>query len=93
MQEIKLSVIEKLNSNLCYYSDAYILVRGNITFIEPNVTQVAFKKYDLFIRCITKIDGRIPNDVEHLDLVMSMYNLLEYSSIPKMKQLILMLIL
>ena len=54
--------------------------------------------------CITTIDGTTIDDAEDLDLVMPMYNLLEYSSnyltrqvvyafIPKLKQLILMLVL
>ena len=34
---------EVLKSNLCDYNDAYILVRGDITLIEYNGIQVAFK--------------------------------------------------
>ena len=60
---------------------------------------MAFKNCALFTKCITAID-----DAESLDLVMPMYNLLEYSTnyfettgslcfILKMKQLILMQIL
>ena len=74
------------------------MVRGNIT-INYQVTYVAFKNCALFTKCITAID-----DAESLDLVMPMYNLLEYSTnyfettgslcfILKMKQLILMQIL
>ena len=33
---------EVLKSNLCVYNDAYILVRGDITIIEYQATQVAF---------------------------------------------------
>ena len=36
---------EVLKSNLCNYNDAYILVRGNITIIRHQVTQVAFKNW------------------------------------------------
>ena len=42
--------------------------------------QVAFKKYAPFTKCITKIDGTTIDDAEDLDLVMPMYNLIEYSS-------------
>ena len=35
--------IEVLKSNLCDYNDAYILVKGNITFIAAPLTKVAFK--------------------------------------------------
>ena len=71
---------EVLKSNLCDYSGAYILVRGNIIIVGNNATQAAFKNYAPFIKCITKIDGTTINDAEDLDLVMSMYNLLEYIS-------------
>ena len=71
---------EVLESNLCDYNDAYILVRGNITIIVHQVTQVAFKNCARFTKCITKIDRKTINDAENLDLVMSKYNLIEYSS-------------
>ena len=63
---------EVLKSNLCDCNDAYILVRGDIT--------IAFKNCAPFTKCITKIDGTATDDVEDLDLVMPMYNLIEYSS-------------
>ena len=95
---------EVLKSNLCDYNDAYILVRGDITVVAAPATQVAFKNCAPFTKCITKIDGTTIDDAEDLDLVMPMYNLIEYSSnysertevygfILKMKQIILMLIL
>ena len=34
----------------------------------------------MYQECITRIDGRTVDDSEDLDLVMVMYNLLEYSS-------------
>ena len=34
----------------------------------------------LYIKCITKIDGTTTYDAEDLDLVMAIYNLIEYSS-------------
>ena len=41
---------------------------------------VAFKNCAPFTKCITKIDGTTIDDAEDLDFVMSMYNLIEYSS-------------
>ena len=98
-------IMEVLKSNLCDQNDAYILVRGGITIIGHQVTQVAFKKCAPFTKCITKIDETTIDDAENLNLVMLMCILIEYSSnysettgqevygfILKMKQLILMLI-
>ena len=50
-----------------------------ITIIWHQATQVAFKKCAPFTKCITKIDGKTIDDAEDLDLVMAMYNLMEYS--------------
>ena len=71
---------EGLKFNLCDCNDACIPVGGNTT-IAGNITAwVAMKKCAPFTKCITKIDGTIIDDVEDLDLVMSIYNLLEDSS-------------
>ena len=68
---------EVLKSNLFYYNDAEILVRGDIVTGAHNIpTQVAFKICALFITCITKIYGTSIDDAEDLDLVMPMYNLI-----------------
>ena len=40
---------------------------------------VAFKKNAPFINCISKINGVKIDDTEDLDVVMPIYNLLEYS--------------
>ena len=56
------------------------MVRGDIIIVRDNGTQVTFKNCAPFINCITKIDGKTIDDAEDLDLVMSMYNFLEYSS-------------
>ena len=69
-----------LKSNLCDYNDAYILVRGDFTVVASPATQVAFKNYAKFTKCITKIDETTIDDAEDLDLVMLMYNLIEHSS-------------
>ena len=94
---------EVLKSNLCDYNDAYILVKGDVTVTAVPAIQVSFKNCAPFTKCITKIDGTTIDDAEDLDLVMPMYNLIEYSStfsekqevygfIPKMKQLILIIL-
>ena len=66
---------EILKSNLCDYNNAYMLVRGNITIIGHQVTQVAFKNCAPFTKCITKIERTIIDYAEDLDVVMPMYNL------------------
>ena len=71
---------EILKSNLCDDNDAYILVKGDITIAAAPAKQVGFKNCSQFTKCITKIDGTTLDDAEDLDLVMSMYNLIEYSS-------------
>ena len=71
---------EVLKSNLCYYNDAYILGRGDITVTEATEIQVSFKNCEPFTKCITKIDLTTIDDAEDLYLVMPIYNLTEYSS-------------
>ena len=71
---------EVLKYNICYYNDAYILLRFDITIIENSLTQVTFKNYAPFIKCITKLDGTTVDDDKDLDLVMPMYNFSEYCS-------------
>ena len=71
---------EVLKYNLCDYSDAYILLRGDITVTAAGATQAAFKNCASFTKRITKIDGTIIDDAEDFDLNMPMYNLIEYSS-------------
>ena len=80
-----------LRSNLCDYSDAYILVKGTITVTDPGANNNAnnirdernrpliLKNNPPFVSCITRINGELIEDDDDLDIVMSMYNLLEYS--------------
>ena len=73
-----------LRSNLCDYSDAYILVKGTITVTgnHPRDREngpLILKNNAPFISCITRINGELIEDAEDLDIVMPMYNLLEYS--------------
>ena len=72
-----------LRSNLCDFSNAYIVVKGTITVVRPNNAKrnkaVTFKNNAPFINCISKINGIKIGNAEVLDVVMSMYNLLEDS--------------
>ena len=69
-----------VKSSLCDYNDAYILVRGDITVTAAPALQVSLKNCVRFIKCITKIDETTIDDAEDLDLVLSMYSLIKYSS-------------
>ena len=80
-----------LSSNLCDYSDAYILVKGTITVAAPGVNNNAnnirdkknrpliLKNNTPFVSCITRINGELIENANDLDIVIPMYNLLEYS--------------
>ena len=72
-----------LRSDLCDFSDAYIIVKGVITVTDPDNSKrnkaVAFKSNAPFINCISKTNGAKTDNAEDLDVVMSMHNLLEYS--------------
>ena len=69
-----------IKSNLCDYSEAYILVTGYIKATDGNAnTRVAFKNCAPFTKCITHINDEHVDDVKYLDVVMPMYNLIEYS--------------
>ena len=72
-----------LRSDLCDFSDAYIVAKGRITVTNPNNAKrnksVTFKNNVPFINYIRKINGIKIDNAEDLDVVMPMYNLLEYS--------------
>ena len=73
-----------LRSDLCDYSDAYIVVKGRISVIGNNNAnkrnkKLNFKNNALFTSCISKIDNTFVGNAEDFDIVMMMYNLLEYS--------------
>ena len=53
--EIKF-LTNSLESNLCDYSDGYILVIGNIVTGGDANTKVAFKNYAPFKKCRTEIN-------------------------------------
>ena len=77
-----------LRSSLCDYSDAYILVKGNITVnntaadgAAANNTnkKVIFKNCAPFTNCISKINNTQIDNAEYIDIVIPMYNVIEYS--------------
>ena len=67
-------------SSICDYSDAYILVTGNIR-ATPNkaATQVAFKDCSPFEKRRTEINETFVNEAAHFDIAMPLYNWIEYS--------------
>ena len=67
-----------IKPNICDYSDAYILVTGNIQN-KPANSVVAFKNCAPFRTCDVTINDEHVEKAEDLDIVMPMYNLLEYS--------------
>ena len=72
-----------LRWDLWDFSDAYIVVKGDIAVTEPNNAKgnksIAFKNNAPFINCISKINGVQIDNAEDSYVVMPMYNLLEYS--------------
>ena len=77
-----------LRSSLCGYSDAYILVKGNISVnntaganADANNTnkKVIFKNCAPFTNCISKINNTQVDNAKDIDIVMPMYNVKEYS--------------
>ena len=79
-----------LRSNLCDFSDAYILVKGTITITGAgdNVAArqadernkgVIFKNCAPFVKCISRINNTEIDNAKDIDIVMPMYNLIEYS--------------
>ena len=65
-----------LRSDLCDFSDAYIVIKGTTNVTNPNNAKrnkaVAIKNNAPFINCISKINGVQINNVEDLDVVMPM---------------------
>ena len=77
---VQLNLIQKvIKSQIIDASDSYILITGNIAIVNgDNNTLVAFKNCSLFTRCVAHInDGHIET-ADNLDLVMNLYNLIEY---------------
>ena len=77
-----------LKSSLCDYSDAYILVIGTITVNNPAAADAAanntnkkviFKNCAPFTNCISEINNTQAGNTKDIDIVMPIYNLIEYS--------------
>ena len=69
-----------IKPNLCDYSDAYILVTGDIKIADIAADiNVAFKNCVPFTRCATHINDEHVETAENVDIIMPMYNLIEYS--------------
>ena len=65
---------------LCDYSDAYILVTGNIKVQNGNdATRVAIRSCHPFTRATFKLNNEQFDTADKLDLTMNLYNMLEYS--------------
>ena len=78
-----------LKSSLCDYSDAYILVKGSIsvsntaavrTVTNNRNKKVIFKNCAPFTNCIRKIHNTQVDNAKDFDIVMTIYNLIEYSN-------------
>ena len=74
-----------LRSSLFDYSDVYALVSGAITVAAlvvgrgNNNIQVVFKNCALFVNCITKLNNTQLVNSKGINVVMPMYNLIEFS--------------
>ena len=72
-----------LRADSCNYSDAYIVVKGDIAVTTPDNAKrdkaVTSKNNAPFINCISMINGIQTDNAENLDVLIPMYNLLEYS--------------
>ena len=77
-----------LKSSFCDYSDICILVNRTITVnstaaTDPDVNntnkKVIFKNCAPFINCISEINNTQVRNAQDINIVMPMYNLIEYS--------------
>ena len=79
-----------LKSILCDYSEPYILVKGTIAIngrgadaaarqADERDKGVSFKNCAPFISCISEINNTQIDNAKDIDIVMPMYNLIEYS--------------
>ena len=80
-----------LKPSLRDYSDAYILVKGRITIMGARADAlarqtderdkgVAFENCAPFTNCISEINNTQVDNAKDIDIVMPMYNLIEYSN-------------
>ena len=80
-----------LKSSLCGYSDAYILAKGKVTItgagddaaarqVDEREKGVAFKNCAPFTNCISEINNTQIDNCKDIDIIIPLYNLLEYSN-------------
>ena len=80
-----------LRYNLCDYADAYVLVKGTITvagagdddaekWLDERDKSVILKNAAPFTKCISRINNTGIDTAQDTDIVMPMYNLIEYSN-------------
>ena len=70
------------------YSDVYILVKGTISIervaapaaADDEGKKVVFKNCASFTDCISEINSTQIDNAKNIDLIMPMYNLIEYSA-------------
>ena len=71
---------KSIESSICDYSDAYVLVTGNITVAGGDAnTKVGFKNCAPFLECRTEKNETFNDETEHINIAIPMYNLIEYS--------------
>ena len=85
--EFKTSIIR---SSLCDYSNAYILVSGTMAIkgegaddnpkrLDERNKGAIFKNFAPFTKCISNINNTQTDNAKDIDVVIPMYNLIEYS--------------
>ena len=76
-----------LRSGICDFSDAYIIIKETITltktdgrgFIDIRNRFLALKNSAPFTNCISKINHVLIDNAQDLDIVTTIYNLLQYN--------------
>ena len=79
-----------IRSHLCDYGDAYILVSGTIIVTgagdddaakrtDERNKGVIFKHFPPFTNCISNVNNTQIDNAENIDVVILVYNLIEYS--------------
>ena len=70
----------RVKPSLCDYADAYILVDGTIRAAAGYAnTRLVLKNCAPFTKCNLEVNDEHVDTAENLDIVMPMYNLIEYS--------------
>ena len=81
-ENIQFKKIQLLRSDLCDYSDAYIVVKGRTNVTTTNNAKRMNKKPFFnnvpFRWCMTKVNNTFIDHAENLGIVLPKYKLLEY---------------